>query len=319
MIPYVAAALTMAVVAAATHVLERTERERLSQLHRDAVQQQLGEVRARLEGGIAARLLLGRGLVSYVSTHPGIDEKQFRELASVLIARQEGIRAIQLVQGTTIKHVFPAAGNESALGLDLLTRGAEKNALERASRSRLIAVAGPVSLGQGGLALIGHEAIFLTRPGGPPESGAYWGLGRILVDCDYLFGEAGLRGAESGGLTYAVRAAGNGGGMIWGDAAVFRQQPVTQQAWLPNGSWQIAALPKGGWPLPDTRWITAGGALLALIAGLLVWYWVSVPIRLRRSIADAAAKLRASEQKFRAISETIPVAVQISRQSDGEI
>jgi len=312
----------MAVIAAATHLLDRTERERLSQLQRDAVLQQLGTVRARLEGGIAARLLLGRGLVSYVSTHPGIDEKQFRELARVLIARQDGIRAIQLVQGSTIKQIFPVEGNEAALGLDLMARGAEKNAMERAIASRLITVAGPLSLVQGGLALISHEAIFLSRPAGPPESGAYWGLGRILIDCDFLFGEVGLHGAEAGNLNFAVRgvdAQGGAGGMVWGDAAVFRQQPVTQQVLLPNGSWQIAALPKGGWPILDTRWITAGGALLALIAGLLVWYWVSTLLRLKRLLRDATAKLHSSEQKFRAISETVPVAVQISRQSDGKI
>lgn len=322
LIPYVAAVLTMLVVAAATFVLDRTERERLSQQQRAAVLQQLGTVRARLEGGISSRLLLNRGLVSYVSTHPDIDAKQFRELARVLIARQDGIRAIQLVQGTTIRHIYPLEGNEAAQGLDLMSQVKERNEIERAIASRRITVAGPVPLVQGGTAFISREPIFLTRPGGPPESGVYWGLGQILLDRDFLFDEAGLRGAETNKLSFAVRGAdgqGGAGAMIWGDAVLFEQQPVTQNVLLPNGSWQIAALPEGGWPLPDTRWIRGGGALLALISGLLVWFWVYTPVRLKLLVSDATAKLRASEQKFRAISETIPVAVQISRQSDGKI
>jgi diguanylate cyclase (GGDEF)-like protein/PAS domain S-box-containing protein len=317
-----AALSVMLVVAAATFVLDRSEQARLNQKARAAVLQQLGTARARLEGGVNSRLLLGRGLVSYVSTHPDIDEKQFRELARVLIARQDGIRTIELVHGTTIRYIYPLKGNESALGLDLMARKNEKSAIERAIASRTIAVAGPLPLVEGGTAFISREPIFLTPPNGPPESGVYWGLGQILIDRDFLFDEAGMGDKASNDLLYAARGMdglGIEGKMIWGDAVLFKQDPVTMDVLLPNGSWRIAALPKGGWPAPDTRWIRVGGALLALISGLLIWFLLRMPLRLRVLVEKATASLRVSERKFRDIAETIPVAVFVSRQSDGEI
>jgi len=321
-LPYLAAALTVALVTAATYLLDRTEQARLSQKERAAVLQQLSTVRARLEGGVTSRLLLGRGLVSYVSSHPDIDDKQFRELARVLIARQDGIRAIQLVRGTTIRHIYPLEGNESALGMDLMMRTEQKNAIERAIASRHITVAGPVTLLQGGNAFISREPIFLTPPGAPPESGPYWGLGQIMIDRDFLFEEARLGNNGSENLLLAARGVdglGAEGEAIWGDATIFRRSPVTLDVLLPNGSWQIAALPKDGWVASGTRWIKVGGALLALISGLLVWFLVRSPLRLQALVESATARLRTSERQFRDISATIPVAVFISRRTDGEI
>lgn len=320
--PYLAAALTIALVAAATFLLDRTEHARLRQKARAAVLQQLSTVRARLEGGVTSRLLLGRGLVSYVSSHPDIDDKQFRELARVLIARQDGIRAIQLVRGTTIRHIYPFEGNESALGIDLMMRKEQKNAIERAIASRHITVAGPITLLQGGNAFISREPIFLTPPGAPPESGPYWGLGQIVIDRDFLFTEAGLRNDESGNLLFAARGddgLGAEGEVFWGEPSIFQRFPVTLDVLLPNGSWQIAALPRDGWLSSNTHWIKIGGALLALISGLLVWFLVRSPLRLQALVESATARLRASERQFRDISATIPVAVFISRRSDGKI
>lgn len=321
-LPYLAAALTVAAIAAATYLLDRSEQARLRQKERAAVLQQLSTVRARLEGGITSRLLLGRGLVSYVSSHPAIDDKQFRELSRVLIARQDGIRSIQLVRGTTIRHIYPLEGNESALGIDLMMHAELKNAIERAIASRHITVAGPVNLLQGGHAFISREPIFLTPPGAPPESGPYWGLGQILIDRDFLFEEAGMGSNGSENLLFAARGAdglGAEGEVIWGDGALFKRAPVTLDVLLPNGSWQIAALPRDGWLASDTHWIKVGGALLALISGLLVWFLVRSPLRLQELVERATSRLRASEHRFRDISATIPVAVFISRRSDGEI
>ncbi len=216
----------MAVVAAATLVLDRTEREHLGQLQRSAALQQLGALRARLEGGMTS-------------------------------------------------HLQPRS-----------------------------------------------EPIFITPPNGPAESSAYWRPEQILIGRNFLFEEAGLRDAEAGNLNFAVRsvgATGSASATIWGDAAIFSQQPVVQNVLLPNATWQIAALPKGGWPTPDTRWIRAGGALLALFGGVLAWLLAYTSSRLNSLIRDSTAKLLASERKFRAISETIPLAVLIARRSDGMI
>lgn len=320
-LPFLAVLITLLGVAAATLVLDHTEQSRLNQQVRAGVLQQLSTVRARLEGGINSRVHLGRGLVAAVSNHPDIGTVEFDNLARVLLSHQDGIRSLQLARGNVISHIYPLQGNEAVLHLDLEKRPDQREVLQRIMNTKETVVAGPVRLVQGGTALIVRTPVFLSPPGQVPESGRYWGVVSTLIEPEALLREAGIVPA-SGDLEFAVRGTdgmGSSGALISGDSVLFERDPVVLDALMPNGSWQIAGIPKGGWPAPDTGWIRAGGTLLALISALLVWLLARSPARLRMLVDKAVSRLRASEQKFRDITETIPLAVFISRQTDGEI
>jgi two-component system, sensor histidine kinase ChiS len=302
--PYFAASLAVAVVLAITWVIDRTERQRFQEQNRADVLNQLSTVRARLEGKLNQRLFLERGLVGYVSTiNPNLDQKQFESLASAIVAQQPGIRSVALYKNTIVSHIYPFAGNEKVIGLKPLTLPGEAEAIERAIRTRSTVVAGPLDLKPQGVAFISRTPIFLTPPGQAPESGRYWGLVGIIIDQKILFKEAGLLNSNSK-LQYAIQGKdglGAAGEIFFGDAKIFQQQPVILEVTLPNGSWQLAAVPSQGWlqSAPISQWLWLGGSLLALLAGGLVFILVSAPAQLQKAVERATAALRESEDALK--------------------
>jgi two-component system sensor histidine kinase ChiS len=299
--PYLAASLAVAIALAVTWVIDRSEQQRFRQQHRADVLNRLSTVRASLEGKLNQRLFLERGLVAYISSiNPNLDQKQFESLASVIVAQQPGIRSVALYKNTIVSHMYPLAGNETAIGLSPMTLPGEGGAIKRAIRTRSTVVAGPLDLKPKGIALISRTPIFLTPPGKAPESGRYWGLVGIIIEQSTLFEEAGLLDPKVK-LRYAIRGKdglGAAGEVFFGDAKIFQQQPVKLEVTLPNGSWQLAAVPTQGWPksAPISQWFWLGGGLLALVAGGLVFILVSAPAQLRKVVERATAALRESEE-----------------------
>ena len=247
-LPVLAALAVAMAMAAATYVLERAEGARLAQMHRVEILNQVSAVRARLEGSIQSRLVLARGLVAFVSTHPDIDDAQFQELAKVLVAQQKGVRVVELARNNVISHIYSLDDNDQrAMGLDLMSLADEKDAIQRAISTRRTIIAGPVNLVQGGVAFISRIPIYITEPGKLSESGTYWGMAQVIMTKEDVLSEAGLTGNSFPNLRFALRgrdATGAAGEMIMGDAAIFSSDPVVADVTLPNGSWQIAAVPR---------------------------------------------------------------------------
>jgi two-component system sensor histidine kinase ChiS len=326
-----AAFLTGIAILATVGWVEHTERERFEQQNRAKVLAQLSTVRANLEKALNQRLFLTRGLVAYVSTvNPNLDQKTFERLTQVIIAQQLGIRSVVLYKDNTVSHIYPLQGNEAAVGFNPMSIPEEREAIERAIENRQTIVAGPVNLVgmtqisdicppdarpiptnnsennqqsclvEGGVAFIARTPIFITPPDQAPESGSYWGLTGIILDQDTLFKEAGLLEKKSS-IKYAIRGKdglGEQGEVFFGDRAVFQQNPVLSSITLPNGSWELAAVPKKGWIThsPLSGWLGFGGSVTAILAGGLVFVLVSAPTRLKKAVELATITLREREE-----------------------
>jgi len=326
-----AAFLTGIAILATVGWVEHTERERFEQQNRAKVLAQLSTVRANLEKALNQRLFLTRGLVAYVSTvNPNLDQKTFERLTQVIIAEQLGIRSVVLYKDNTVSHIYPLQGNEAAVGFNPMSIPEEREAIERAIENRQTIVAGPVNLVgmtqisdicppdarriptnnsennqqsclvEGGVAFIARTPIFLTPPNQAPESGSYWGLTGIILDQDTLFKEAGLLEKKSS-IKYAIRGKdglGEQGEVFFGDRAIFQQNPVLSSITLPNGSWELAAVPKKGWIThsPLSGWLGFGGSVTAILAGGLVFVLVSAPTRLKKAVELATITLREREE-----------------------
>lgn len=308
--PYLAAISASVAILTGVWLLDRSEQQRFCQYNRANTLNQLSTVRSNLEGGLNSRLFLMRGLVAYISNNPNISEAEFRASARILLAEQTGIRSIGLVKGTTITYMYPQKGNESTIGIDLKTIPAQRQMVEEAIATRKTVLAGPVKLLAGNVGFISRSPIFLTPPGAEPESGAFWGLTGLIIDKDTLLQQAGLKD-PSAKQQYALRGKdqkGVSGEVFFGDGAIFQQDPVLLKVTLPNGSWQLAAIPLGGWPKnsPFRGVLLTGGGLLALLSGVVVFNWVYGP-----------GKLRASEAKYRQLVENAnSIIVQLDSQGN---
>ena len=227
--PYMIAALTAGAILVAVLAVDRLEQQRYDKVREARILRSLSNARAHLEVALNERLFLTRGLRAYVSTHPNISVPEFNHLASVLLSQQgtSGIRSIQLAKDTVVSHVYPVQGNKEAIGLDLLNVPDQSAAVQRALDSKATVVAGPVKLVQGGTAFIGRTPIYLTPPGGPPNSGAYWGLATILIDDATIFTQSGIA-KNFDDLQYALRGKdgmGARGEVFFGDPGIFGSKP----------------------------------------------------------------------------------------------
>lgn len=251
------------------------------------VVEKLALIRARLEGELNSTLYLTRGMISYVATQPELTWSDFEPIAAEMVAAGRYIRNLALAPENVIRFVYPLAGNERALGMSYRENPQQWPAVKRAIELGDTVVAGPLDLVQGGRGIVARTPIFVQdRTVYPPKDRLYWGLAAIVIDADELFKASGVA-RRVGQLSVAVRGKdgkGAAGAVFLGDAGLFvNPDVVTQTVSLPNGTWQIAAIPMVGWGTRNgaavvVRWV---GIFVALIFGGLVYVLLTLERRNR--------------------------------------
>ena len=304
--PYLAALLAIAVALVTVAFIDHLLREDLKQETRSNVLNEVTARRVSLEQALNQRLFLVQGLAAYVSSSPEINDAEFQAFAEDLEGEQTGIRSLQLAPDSVVTYVYPVEGNEEAIGHDLLGDPARRDAVQSAIDNREFVIAGPLELKQGGVALIGRTPVFLALPDGSEQ---YWGLAIILIDFDPLLLQAGLLD-ESRDIEYVIRGKngmGASGEVFFGDESALDTDPVTSVVSLPNGSWELAAAPVGGWPSASaaSSWAWIIGVISALLVGAVTFYLVSTPARLRKARSEATTDALTGLSNHRAFHDRI--------------
>ncbi len=253
--PIVWAILATALGVAVVWLVDDEVAQRHVNEQRAQVADKVSALRAELQATLNSRLSLVEGLAAFVKSGEELAHgsnkqfgEQFNAYTDELLKGVGGIRSLQLAPDGVVTNINPLKGNEAALGHDLMADPARREAAERAIREKQFVVAGPVELRQGGVALIGRLPIFLPSPD-EEKTDRFWGFSIILIDLPPLLTEAGLS-EQASGLKFALRGKdglGAQGAVFFGDGAIFDAGSVVQDVILPNGSWQMAALPVEGW------------------------------------------------------------------------
>ncbi|MBF0126271.1 MAG: PAS domain S-box protein [Magnetococcales bacterium] len=132
-----------------------------------------------------------------------------------------------------------------------------------------------------------------------------------MLDIEPILQESGLY-ANLTLLEIALRGKdglGAQGEVIFGSGTVFQRDAVVQDVTLPNGVWQIAALPRKGW---DNGWLGREffhllGLFSALFAGWLVFSLLRKPLRLQATIDQGAAQLRTLSTAIRSVATGVVI------------
>jgi len=316
LLPYGAAIASAAVVLVLTGICDRAVQARFEEQQYRQVLDQLSTVRATLEGAMNQRLSVAEGLAAYASTYPNLTQADFTEIARVLVDQKEGIKTVAFSQGTILSYYYPLEGNEAAIGTDLMAVPEQRALVKKAIETRQTLVAGPVNLVQGGVAFISRTPVFLTPTDAEPNSGEFLGLAFVVIAEERLLQDAGL--LEPSSLDYALRGKdglGAAGEVFFGNPDLFEQEPVTLSVILPNGSWQLAALPKEGWrqSFPFRHWFHLASLGVATLTGSFAFLLVCEPARLRQEINERIKienALRQSEKNLQAAKESADKANQ---------
>jgi signal transduction histidine kinase len=282
---------------------------------REEVRAELETIRGELSRELFGALHLTEGIAGLVAIEGGISEAKFHAFARELFRRNDLVHNVVVAPDNVVTLVYPVRGNERAIGLDYATRPDQWPSVERMMTERHMIVAGPVTLVQGGVGVIGRTPIYVPDSAGEPR---YWGLASTVVKLDTLLGETSIASADER-LELALRGIdglGEHGSPFWGDTAVFGADPVALDVPLPFGSWQLAAIPKGGWPTSPgfvSIPFLVGGALSLALAGLLLRLLQTGHARereeYRRRAAMAALQKAHEELELRVAARTRELSV----------
>lgn len=283
--------------------LGRMEHARFQKDLRAEVIDQLSQVRSRLESEVNANLYITRGLVSLVKAYPHFTEAEFRIVGGELLHGKTSVRNIGLAPNNVLNHIFPIEGNEMAIGLVYRDNPDQWPPVERAMLSRKTVISGPLKLIEGNLAFISLTPIWIHTPDHQDES--YWGVASLVINADTLFANAGISDEGKNNIELAIRGAdGSGpkGAVFFGEPSLFEQHPITMEVILPNGTWQLGAVPKGGWmqssKLSYGLWI--GGIAFSIMIGFAVLGWLNAQNRQKQILMEAK---QTAEKANRAKSE----------------
>ncbi|RWA73349.1 MAG: EAL domain-containing protein [Mesorhizobium sp.] len=241
------AAIAAVVLLICAIFVDQQNRKVTDQLTRADVLAKVNVVRAKLEGNINGNLQLVQGLASTIVTEPYMGQQRFASLAANLFKQNSQLHNIAGAPDLVISLMYPMKGNEKAIGLDYRKNEAQRMAALRARDQRALILAGPVNLAQGGRGFIGRIPIFVPTAGGGDR---FWGIVSAVIDVDRLYAASGLTDPSLDiDLALIGRdALGGGGERFFGGENIVNANPVTAEVQLPLGSWQISAVPKGGWP-----------------------------------------------------------------------
>lgn len=204
------------------------------------------EYAQRIQERLQSALVSTHVLASIVRQSNG-KVTDFNEMATDLLVLFPGVSALQLAPDGVIRNIHPMQGNEAALGHDLLADKKRNREAVAAIMTRQLTLAGPFSLMQGGVGVVGRMPVFLAAERGNDR---FWGFAIALIRIPHLLEAAGLSGLARSGYRYElwrvdpetenkhVFASG-------GKAAPVK--PVEYEVTIFNGRWILSISPEAGW------------------------------------------------------------------------
>ncbi len=219
-------------------ILNGNFNKNLLQDERDKVDGSLSLYSTSLDKAIASKSSIIFALEGFTMLHVNdMISEEFEMFASGLVTSTGGIRNVILAPGGINTYVYPLEGNEAAVGHDLINDEREhvRDVVAEAIETKRLTSSGPYELRQGGAGLIFRKAIY--------QDDAFWGLVTFVIDFDILLDYVHL----NNGVSLIDIVVYSQSDIFFGDAETLDQDPVIQSVALPNGSIEIAAIPKVGW------------------------------------------------------------------------
>lgn len=268
--------------------------ERQNQV-KTVAEERVQKLAAALSKSMNVRLNLTSSLAAFVSINSEFTQKEFNTFATLLEKDLPGILSLQLAPNGIVSYLTNLQRNKKALGHDLFADLKRRPLVEQSVRDRSYIIAGPITLIQGGQAVIARRALFFTDEATGKEK--FWGFATILIDLAILLRDAGIEEIEKT-LRLSIRGKdglGAKGDVFYGDASIFDTPTSTSMVSLPHSSWQIGAIKRPS-PLPDTilfsNWYWAFITATALFLTAIVYSVLRRPEQLKSQVKLATESLQ---------------------------
>ncbi|MFO0584776.1 MAG: ATP-binding protein [Anaeromyxobacter sp.] len=249
-----------------------------------------------------SRSLLAAGALAAMVAE-GASEAELDGVARRLLVLTGSGAILQLAPDGVIRRSWPLAGNERALGLQLLEHPVHGPFARRARDERRPLVYGPFRLLQGGEALAVRVPVWIPGPAGD----RFWGLVSAIVREEVLLERSHLTQLSPAGYDFQlVRVNAGAADELLHTTAPGSQplrDPVTVELAISGQAWRLAVEPRAGWGGGVTVGLVIGAVLLALLAALLAYRVLALPGILRREVDARTAELREAHEAQRRAEE----------------
>lgn len=296
-----AIAMVLAALGFLAGIYESKAREAWRQQFRAKTAEQLNLLGSDLQGRLDADMQLVRGLVAVISADPDIDAARFHRIGAELLNGWEEAHMITAAPNSVISMIYPEEGNRQALGFDFRTQKSAQALSQRTARNT-IDLFGPYEPFAGSEILSMRSGVFV----GPEEK--FWGIVSLVIEKDALFRVTGFTN-EALGIDVAIApidGKGQAGPPVLGEPSVLASDPVETEVRLPDGTWRLAAVPKGGWPAPPALWFSR---IAFAAAGLALTVLLLVSTRLAISRQRQVGLLRQREAELSRLSWRLDFAL----------
>jgi PAS domain S-box-containing protein len=304
----VAVVVFLVAAAAAAALIRRLEQHRL-QGERARVLNLAGDhafdLQRRLDRAFSATYALaalvrqGRGEIT-----------DFDEIARQLLPFYPGVVALQLAPGGVIRQTVPLAGNEKALGHDLLKDKARDKEAILARDTGKLTLAGPFDLMQGGVGAAARLPVFLGAEQGNP---VFWGFTTVLIRFPEVLDGTLLSQLTGRGFAFELWRIHPDTGkkqVIASSSSAPLNAALEHPIQVPNGTWTLSITPVKGWGDPvGLSFNVALGLLFSLLLAWLAKLLIESKAHetmLEALVAERTAEIRESEERLRRLEDNLP-------------
>ena len=239
-------------------------------------------------------------LASLIRVSEGFEIDDFDAVAAEMIEAYGGIDSLQLAPDGVVSQIYPLAGNEPAIGHDLLNDPARRTEALATIESRRLTLAGLFTLVQGGVAVIGRYPVFVPDGAGGDR---FWGFTNALIRMPSLLGAVDLEQIVEQGYDYELSRTHPDTGdrdVFVASAAAEIQGPESFTFQVPNDVWTLSVAPSGGWkPLWGFALEFFAPVVIAVLSATL-FHGCLLRTAERRRAEEA---LRDNEEKYRSLME----------------
>ncbi|MDY0207700.1 MAG: diguanylate cyclase [Pseudomonas sp.] len=178
-----------------------------------------------------------------ISHNPDIKPEILEIYSYWALKHNKNIKSVQFAPNAVIQTVYPRAGNEAALGHDLLGDPARAVFAQKAIEKRTVILQGPVLAKQGGFLMFNRKAIFIESD----EGEDFWGLAVVAIDFDKLI-EKYQTSLKDVNYLFALRSNNNKiQENLFGLFEVFEKKSIIKAINVADTTWELAIYPKDGW------------------------------------------------------------------------
>ena len=195
-----------------------------------------------------------------------ISDKQFATLSRLMQDEDDIIKVHEIAKDGIVSQIYPMAGNEDVIGLNMIENPERKKEARLARDSGEYTIAGPFELVQGGNGVLLFDPVYRTDTKGCKK---FWGFSILVMDWQKFIKKMELDQLENAGYHYQIWKKGTDDEKI-----VIAQCDNLQEAdtlevacTVPNDTWYFEIVPENGWvTMTQKLW----GLLISVMTALIV-------------------------------------------------